>query len=135
MRPILSSSLILPALLAASLCRAEEGEQADKVEQAQQAQQTQQVEPSRQEESTLRYVVGGRLHWQPEYAGSTRYGAGLTPIWAIQWGRWHISASGGTALLGFGSEVRGDGAAADLVNGDKWRFGVALRIDSGRNSS
>jgi outer membrane scaffolding protein for murein synthesis (MipA/OmpV family) len=84
--------------------------------------------------SDLRYVVGVRAHWQPEYAGSRRYDVGYTPIWAISWGRWHISTSGGTALLGFGAEVRGDGASTDLIRDKKWRVGLSLRIDSGRNS-
>ncbi|MDN3921618.1 MipA/OmpV family protein [Roseateles violae] len=83
----------------------------------------------------LNYVLGARVHWQPEYAGSNRYSAGLTPIWAFQWGRWHFSASGGTTLLGFGKEVRGDGASTDLIRDSRFRLGVSLRIDTGRDSS
>ncbi|WP_077038110.1 MipA/OmpV family protein [Pelomonas sp. KK5] len=82
----------------------------------------------------FRYLIGGRLHTEPEYAGATRYTTRLSPLWAIQWGRLRISTSGGSGLLGFGSEVRGDGASADLIEGSRLRLGVALRVDNGRSS-
>ena len=52
----------------------------------------------------------------------------------MQWGRWRISTSGGSALLGFGREGGGAGASTVLIDSNKLRLGVALRVDSGRNS-
>lgn len=88
-----------------------------------------------EEAPRLRYVLGAGLRYQPEYAGARSNETKLSPLWALQYGRWRISTSGGSGLLGFGNEVRGDGASTDLLRSDKVRLGVALRIDSGRKSA
>jgi len=95
------------------------------------------VPPARAEDedaARFRYLAAARLQYQPEYAGADRYQFKLRPVWALQWGRWRISTSGGNSLLGFGSEIRGDGASTELVKGDKVKLGVSFRVDSGRSS-
>jgi len=82
----------------------------------------------------FRYLAAARLQYQPEYAGAQRYEFKLRPVWALQWGRWRISTSGGNGLLGFGGEVRGDGASTELVRSDKLKLGLSFRVDSGRSS-
>lgn len=91
--------------------------------------------PEEAEGQTLRYVIGAGLHWQPESAGARRNETTLKPVWALQWGRWRLSTSGGSGLLGFGTEVLGAGASTDLIRNQTVRLGVALRIDSGRRSA
>jgi len=86
-------------------------------------------------EPRLRYVLGAAIRYQPEYAGARSNEAKISPLWAVQYGRWHISTSGGSGLLGFGSEVRGDGASTELLRSEKVRFGLSLRVDSGRKSA
>jgi len=82
-----------------------------------------------------RYVLGVSLIERPEYAGARQYKAKLQPLWAVQWGRWRISTSGGSGLLGFGRDAAGAGASRELVKTDSLRLGVSLRIDSGRSSA
>ncbi|MDY0747483.1 MipA/OmpV family protein [Paucibacter sp. R3-3] len=82
----------------------------------------------------FRYLAAARLQYQPEYAGAQRYEFKLRPVWALQWGRWRISTSGGNGLLGFGGEVRGDGASTELVRSDRLKLGLSFRVDSGRSS-
>ena len=90
--------------------------------------------PEESEGSGPRYVIGAGLHWQPESAGARRNEITLKPLWAVQWGRWRLSTGGGAGLLGFGAEVLGAGASADLIRNQTVRLGVSLRIDGGRKS-
>ncbi len=90
--------------------------------------------PPAEKPSSFHYLIGARLHYEPEYAGARSYDSTLSPLWAIQWGRWRISTSGGNSLLGFGSEIRGDGASAELLSSDRLKLGVSFRIDNGRSS-
>jgi outer membrane scaffolding protein for murein synthesis (MipA/OmpV family) len=96
--------------------------------------------PARSEEAktekddNLRYLLGAQLAIGPEYDGASRQRVRIKPLWAAKFGRIRIATSGGSALLGFGREGAGAGASAQLIEGDKWRVGVSLRIDSGRKS-
>ncbi|MFG6469120.1 MipA/OmpV family protein [Roseateles sp. BYS87W] len=94
---------------------------------AQQAEQ----EPETQ---SARYLLGASLASRPEYDGAASRKTQLKPLWAVQWGRWRISTSGGSALLGFGREGVGAGASTLLVDNTRLRVGLALRMDSGRSS-
>lgn len=94
------------------------------------AQQTEQ-EPENQ---PARYLLGVSVASRPEYDGASARQTKFKPLWAFQWGRWRISTSGGSALLGFGREGGGAGASTLLVDRDKLRLGVSLRVDSGRSS-
>lgn len=80
------------------------------------------------------YVIGVSAARQPESAGARRYDTELAPVWALRWGRWRLSSGGGSALLGFGQEVYGAGASTDLLDTDRLRVGVSLRLDGGRRS-
>ncbi|MBT9501171.1 MAG: MipA/OmpV family protein [Burkholderiaceae bacterium] len=82
----------------------------------------------------LHYVLGAQISSQPEYAGAPNNKSHLSPLWALQYGRWRISSSGAGQVMGFGEEVQGPGASTDLVKSDALRLGLALRVDSGRSS-
>lgn len=82
-----------------------------------------------------RYVVGVAAHINPEYAGSSRRSAELVPLVAFEYGRLRISAAGASAILGFGQDPRGPGATAALIDRSDLKFGLGLRLDSGRKSS
>ncbi|MFT7773456.1 MipA/OmpV family protein [Roseateles sp.] len=86
------------------------------------------------EDQPARYLLGVSVASRPEYDGASARQTKLKPLWAFQWGRWRISTSGGSALLGFGREGGGAGASTVLVDSGKLRLGVALRVDSGRSS-
>lgn len=83
-----------------------------------------------------RYLLGLRVSRGPEYPGSRRQEQGLTPLWALYWGRWRITTAGTGAMMGFGSDAAGPGpgASRDWLRGEHWKLGLGLRIDSGRDS-
>ncbi|MGM9514462.1 MipA/OmpV family protein [Roseateles sp. DB2] len=83
-----------------------------------------------------RYLLGLRVSRGSEYPGSRRQEQGLTPLWALYWGRWRITTAGTGAMMGFGSDAAGPGpgASRDWLRGEHWKLGLGLRIDSGRNS-
>lgn len=82
-----------------------------------------------------RYVIGASVTSAPEYSGSGRRTTKLRPLWAYQYGRWRISTSRASSVLGFASDAVGPGASAELISSKSWRVGAALRFDSGRSSS
>ncbi|MBV8034297.1 MipA/OmpV family protein [Roseateles sp.] len=86
------------------------------------------------EDQPARYLLGVSVASRPEYDGASTRQTKLKPLWAFQWGRWRISTSGGSALLGFGRDGAGAGASTLLVDSSRLRLGVALRVDGGRNS-
>lgn len=96
----------------------------------------QQAPPAEQEPESqpARYLLGASVASRPEYDGASTRQTKLKPLWAVQWGRWRISTSGGSAILGFGRDAGGAGASTLLIDSSKLRLGVALRMDSGRNS-
>lgn len=86
--------------------------------------------------STFRFLVGARLAHAPRYAGSDHRQTTLSPVWALQYGRFRISAAGGGGLLAFRSDdTAGPGASADLLDRRGLRLGAGLRIDNGRDAS
>jgi outer membrane scaffolding protein for murein synthesis (MipA/OmpV family) len=91
--------------------------------------------PAHADEPEFKYALGLQLSNQPEYPGSAQRQTSVSPVWALQWGRLHISTGGGSMLMGFGSNVYGPGASTDLVRNKDWRVGLSLRLDGGRNSS
>ena len=92
------------------------------------------VGPASAADDEFTYALGAVLKNEPENPGSDLRQTRLKPVWALRWGRLRISTGGGNGLLGFGSEVYGPGASADLLTTDKLRLGVALRFDGGRDS-
>ena len=82
-----------------------------------------------------RYVVGASVRNHPEYSGSDRRTTSLVPVLAYEYGWLRLSASGASAILGFGQDARGPGATAALIDRSDLKLGVGLRIDSGRKAS
>ena len=82
-----------------------------------------------------RFVVGGQFALAPDYAGASGQTLKLRPLWAVQFGRLRLSTSGASAVLGFGGDAPGPGASTDLVRTDRFKLGLALRLDHGRDSS
>ena len=82
-----------------------------------------------------RYVAGLSFKSAPEYDGSDRRVLKVRPLWAYKYGRFRISTSGASAIMGFASDPVGSGVSAELVRTDHWKLGTALRLDSGRQSS
>ena len=81
-----------------------------------------------------RYVLGLQYQDQPESPGSARQHGSISPVWALRWGRLHLSNGGGSTMMGFGTRVFGPGASAELLARRNCQLGVSLRFDSGRDS-
>lgn len=92
-------------------------------------------EPEAAPAAGARYLLGAVLQDGPDYAGADRRQIKLRPLWAYQNGRFRISTSRASSLLGFGGEASGPGASLDLLSSERFRLGVALRMDSGRYSN
>lgn len=90
---------------------------------------------ARASEDKFGWVLGLRATYQPDYMGARESGAGLKPVVALQWGRWRLSSSGASAVMGFGRDIQGSGASTDLISKDRLRLSLSLRFDSGRKSS
>lgn len=86
------------------------------------------------DEDSMRYLLGASLAVGPEYDGASRQRVKIKPLWAAKFGRIRIATSGGSALLGFGRDGAGAGASTQLIERDRWRLGLSLRVDSGRDS-
>ncbi len=82
-----------------------------------------------------RFVLGASLASSAEYPGSDRNETKLHPLWAYQVGRWRLSSSGASAVLGFGRDAAGSGASAELLGTKDLHFGAAFRFDAGRKAS
>lgn len=81
------------------------------------------------------YVLGLRAAYQPEFMGARDYRTSTRPLISLQWGKWRLSSSGASAVMGFGRDVQGSGASTDLLSRDRVKVSLSLRFDSGRNSS
>lgn len=80
------------------------------------------------------YVLGLRAAYQPEFMGARDYKTSGRPIVALHWGKWRLSSSGAGAVMGFGREMQGSGAATDLLSRDRLKLSLSLRFDGGRSS-
>jgi outer membrane scaffolding protein for murein synthesis (MipA/OmpV family) len=92
------------------------------------------AQDAQEPDEDVRYLIGAAVAYGPEYDGAARHKAKLKPSWAVKFGRIRIAAGGGSSLLGFGRNNAGDGASTQLVESDRWRLGLSLRVDSGRDS-
>ena len=82
-----------------------------------------------------RYELGAAVHNSPDYVGSSIRSTSLVPVLAFEY-RWlRVSASGASAILGFGQDPRGPGASAAFIDRSDLKLGAGLRLDSGRKSS
>lgn len=87
-------------------------------------------------DENFRYLIGASVRYGPDYWGAQGSSTALKPLWALRWGRWRISTSGSSGLMGFGRETvdGGAGASRELFRNEKFSMGFGLRFDSGRSS-
>jgi outer membrane scaffolding protein for murein synthesis (MipA/OmpV family) len=85
--------------------------------------------------ANARWVLGGSINSNPDYAGSSRRELKFSPVYALQYKRFRFSAGGAGGLLNFGTDVVGPGASAELKTSGKIKLGASLRIDGGRQAS
>ena len=81
-----------------------------------------------------RWFLGAAMVNTPEYSGSDKQVLKARPLLAARFGRWRFSTAGAGALLDFGGAAAGPGASAELVETERLRLGLSLRVDSGRRS-
>ena len=56
------------------------------------------------------------------------------PLWALRYGRFKLSGSRSSGLLGGPGTEKHSGASADLVDNDRWSLNFGLRMDNGRSA-
>jgi outer membrane scaffolding protein for murein synthesis (MipA/OmpV family) len=83
----------------------------------------------------LNYVLGAVMSNGPDYAGSDRRSSHLGLAWAVEYGRFRLSTSRGSTLMGHGLEQREAGATALLAETDRFSLSASLRLDQGRDES
>lgn len=93
--------------------------------------------PSANEDAkpTLHYALGAIVSTGPDYAGGDGRKNSLRPAWAIEYGRFRLSTSRGSAFMGHGLRPRESGASATLAESDRFHLSASLRIDKGRDGS
>ncbi len=80
------------------------------------------------------YVLGAIVSSSPDYAGGSGRSAHLRPAWALEYGRFRLSTSRGSTLMGHGLEQRDSGATAILAESERFSLSASLRLDHGRKS-
>ena len=83
----------------------------------------------------LNYVLGAVVSNGPDYAGGDGRSSHLSPSWALEYGRFRLSTSRGSTLMGHGLEQRESGATAILAESDRFSLSASLRLDNGRKNS
>lgn len=84
----------------------------------------------------LHYALGAIASNGPDYAGGDGRKTSLRPAWAVEYGRFRLSTSRGSAFMGHGlGTARESGASATLAQSDRFSLSAALRIDKGRDGS
>lgn len=91
--------------------------------------------PPSSSSSQFNYALGVAYGLSPAYAGSSERRSHLRPVLALQYGRFRLSSSRGSAMLRHGLDSRGSGASATLVERERLNISAALRIDNGRDSA
>lgn len=82
------------------------------------------------------YALGALVSSSPDYAGGDGRKNSLRPAWAIEYGRFRISTSRGSAFMGHGLGPRDSGgASATLAQSDRFNLSASLRVDKGRDGS
>ncbi|MFY3383697.1 MipA/OmpV family protein [Paracidovorax sp. MALMAid1276] len=83
----------------------------------------------------LNYALGAIISTSPDYAGGAGRKNSLRPAWAVEYGRFRLSTSRGSAFMGHGLRPRESGASATLAESDRFHVSASLRIDKGRDGS
>lgn len=91
--------------------------------------------PAAASPAAIHYALGLLVTNGPDYAGGGSRTTGLRPAWAIEYGRFRVSSSRGSAFLGHGLSPRESGASATLARSDQFNLSASLRIDRGRDES
>lgn len=92
--------------------------------------------PDEPSEPKLHYALGAIVSNGPDYAGGDGRKSSLRPAWAVEYGRFRLSTSRGSAFMGHGlGSPRESGASATLAQSDRFSLSAALRIDKGRDGS
>ncbi|MDM4765298.1 MipA/OmpV family protein [Pelomonas sp. SE-A7] len=126
--PLLLRSLCLAALSLLAIHAAQAADQAAKDQSHEDA-------GNGKSSEGFNYVLGLRAAYQPEFMGARDYKSSARPIISLQWGKFRLSSSGASAVMGFGREVQGSGASTDLLSLDRIKLSLSLRFDGGRNSN
>lgn len=82
----------------------------------------------------LTYALGLAVIDAPAYAGAAGRELKLRPLWSLRYGRFRLSGARSSGLLGEPETERTPGASADLIDTARWRLGLGLRIDKGRDA-
>jgi len=87
-------------------------------------------------EARVHYALGALVSSSPDYAGGDGRKNSLRPAWAVEYGRFRLSTSRGSAFMSHGLAPRDvGGASATLAKGDQFDLNASLRIDKGRDAS
>lgn len=82
------------------------------------------------------YALGALVSSSPDYAGGDGRKNSLRPAWAVEYGRFRLSTSRGSAFMGHGLGPRDSGgASATLAQSDRFNLSASLRVDNGRDGS
>jgi outer membrane protein len=90
-------------------------------------------EPSPPPPTKWEGALGLSMSMSPEYQGASRYNVSARPAFFIRYGRFVISSGGGFVTRRRDDVFRGLGM--DVVQRDRLRLNVSLRLDHGRRSS
>ena len=90
--------------------------------------------PKANESTKLNYVLGAIVSSGPDYTGGDGRSVHVRPAWALEYGRFRLSTSRGSTLMGHGLEQRESGATAVLAENDQFNLSASLRLDNGRKS-
>ena len=71
--------------------------------------------PKANESAKLNYVLGAIVSSGPDYTGGDGRSVHVRPAWALEYGRFRLSTSRGSTLMGHGLEQRESGATAVLA--------------------
>jgi outer membrane scaffolding protein for murein synthesis (MipA/OmpV family) len=77
-------------------------------------------------------AIGFVATYGPEYVGSDRRGAGLSPGFAFRWGRFSFTSRSAFAVRSSDPGATG-GLRIELPRTERFRVGLALRYDRGRD--
>ncbi|PJI98541.1 outer membrane scaffolding protein for murein synthesis (MipA/OmpV family) [Acidovorax sp. 69] len=91
--------------------------------------------PDKSAAPSFNYALGAIVGSSPDYAGGNGRKNSLRPAWAVEYGRFRLSTSRGSAFMGHGLGPRESGASATLAQSDRFSLSAALRIDKGRDGS
>lgn len=85
--------------------------------------------------SRFGYQIGLAAVNGPVYSGAASNDTSFKPVWSVRYGRFRFTSSRASLIERDRGQGVIPGASMELGEFSRWRFDVALRVDSGRNSS